>query len=170
MEETELEERVDRSLHDIFVAMNLDRVPLVRENGNFSAKNLSVMEMRILRKITETGEIPLKDIRVLVQLPNSTLTSIIKRFEHKGLITRLPNPEDRRSYVLRITRLGRMINDQHRTYDIKVAKAFIERMDSVEEAEEFIRLATKATRTPLVSFQEFANQRIDYDSLDMEED
>lgn len=169
MEETELEERIDRSLHDIFRAMHLDRVPLVRENGNFSAKNLSLMEMRILRKITETGEVPLKDIRVLVQLPNSTLTSIIKRFEQKGLITRHPNLEDKRSYMLRITRLGRIINDQHRAFDIQIAKTFIERMDNVEEAEEFIRLAVKATRAPLASFYDFANQRIDYDSLKNEE-
>jgi len=169
MKETELEERIDRSLHDIFMAMNLDRLPVTRENGNFSAKNLSLMEIRILRKITENGEIPLKDIRALVQLPNSTLTSIIKHFEHKGLITRLPNPEDKRSYVLRITSLGCMINDQHRAFDIQIAKSFIERLDSVEEAEEFIRLATKATRSPLFSFQDFANQYIDYDSLNDEE-
>jgi len=170
MQETELQERIDRSLHNILTAMSLDRLPLARENGNFSAKNLSLMEIRILRKIDEDNEIPLKDIRVSVQLPNSTLTSIIKRFEQKGLITRLLNPEDKRSFILRITKIGHVINEQHRAFDVQMAQTFIDRMDSVEEAEEFMRLATKATRSPLASFQDYANQRIDYDSLNTKEE
>ena len=44
--------------------------------------------------------------------PPTTVSSYVKRFETRGHVRRVPNPEDRRSYRLRLTAAGRRV---HRT-------------------------------------------------------
>jgi DNA-binding MarR family transcriptional regulator len=104
-------DQLDTALHDIFRAMNLDRLPVHREGDCFSSKNMSLMETRILRNIDEHEQVSLKDVRAAVDIPNSSLTSIIKKFEQKGLIVRLIDPNDRRSFLLCITEEGHLVNE-----------------------------------------------------------
>lgn len=151
----ELVNRIDKTLHDIFMAMNLDRLPIQRENGSFSAKNLSLMEIRILRAINEQEGISLKDIRAAVDIPNSTLTSIIKKFEKKGLIKREIDQMDKRSYLLNITERGRIVNKEHRHFDIMIARTFIERVGNDELLERFVKETKSALSKPLFSMEEF---------------
>jgi DNA-binding MarR family transcriptional regulator len=151
----DLVDRIDETLHDLFQAMNLDRIPIQREYGKFSAKNLSLMEIRILRAIDDHDQMALKDIRARVQLPNSTLTSIIKKFEAKHLVLRIPNPEDGRSYILKITKKGRLINREHRQVDRLIAQNFLARLGGEKAAEDFVRITNIATRTPLFSMDEY---------------
>jgi DNA-binding MarR family transcriptional regulator len=158
----DLVDRLDNALHDIFRAMNLDRLPVHRENGVFSAKNLSIMEIRILRNIDENEEMTLKDIREAVDLPNSTLTSIIKKFETKGLVQRYINSSDRRSYVLRITEKGHLINQGHRYFDRKIARTFMERIGNDDQVELFVEMVHKATRSQFFSLEEFCEYQKNY--------
>ncbi len=39
--------------------------------------------------------------------PPTTVSSYIKRFERRGHVRRVPNPEDRRSYIVELTTTGR---------------------------------------------------------------
>lgn len=150
-----LVDELDKTLHQIFRAMNLDRIPMQRENGNFSAKNLSLMEIRILRVVDEHENIPLKEIRVAVDIPNSTLTSIIKKFETKGLITKSVDSFDKRSYLLSITPKGHMINTAHRHFDRLIAQKFLERVGNDELMERFVKETQTALAAPFFTMEEF---------------
>ena len=154
----ELIERLDKSLHRLYQAMYLDRLPIRREYGSFSSKNLSIMEIRILCIIDENDEIPLLEIRDSFDLPNSTLTSIIKKFEVKKLICRLPNPQDGRSYLLKITPKGRQINQEHRGFDRLIAINFLDRLGDDKAAETFIEVVEKTTRTLLLSMEDLLHK------------
>lgn len=44
----------------------------------------------------------------------STLTSLLDRLENRGLIQRVPNPDDRRSFRIEITRDGKVLNNKQR--------------------------------------------------------
>jgi len=67
--------------------------------------------------------------------PTTTVSSYIKRFERRGHVGRVPNPEDRRSYRLQLTKAGR---ETHR----HAGELFAPTLDAVEEA-----LGTKAPAT-----------------------
>ncbi|MBQ9942262.1 MAG: MarR family transcriptional regulator [Christensenellaceae bacterium] len=148
-------DRLDTALHDIFRALNADRLPVHREGAGFSAKNLSLMEIRILRLIHEAEVISLKAIRSAVGIPNSSLTSVIHKFENKGLITRTKDPADRRSFLLAITDKGRRINEAHRENDRKCARVFIERVGDEQLIEQFIRITKLGASSALFSMEEF---------------
>ena len=42
--------------------------------------------------------------------PTTTVSSYVKRFERRGHVERVPNPDDRRSYRLQLTKTGREIH------------------------------------------------------------
>ncbi len=50
-------------------------------------------------------------VRVFGHVP-STMTSILDRLEQRGLIERRTNPDDRRSFLVRLTKLGLEVADQ----------------------------------------------------------
>lgn len=47
------------------------------------------------------------DLARWMAAPPTTVSSYVKRFEARGHVERVPNPEDRRSYRIRLTRSGR---------------------------------------------------------------
>lgn len=59
--------------------------------------------------------------------PPTTVSSYIKRFERRGHVRRVPNPEDRRSYRVELTATGR---EAHHTAGVLFRPA----LDHVDEA------------------------------------
>jgi DNA-binding MarR family transcriptional regulator len=75
---------------------------------------ISQAEAHVLSHLSERGPCSIADVHRSFGHRRSTLTSILNRLEERGLIARAMHPEDRRSYLLRLTRDGRPVASKAR--------------------------------------------------------
>jgi DNA-binding MarR family transcriptional regulator len=64
---------------------------------------ISQAEAHVLSHLSARGPCSIADVHHSFGHRRSTLTSILNRLEDRGLITRALHPDDRRSYLLRLT-------------------------------------------------------------------
>jgi len=64
-------------------------------------------EAHLLAHLLEAGPSPLAALHAAFAHKRSTLTSYLDRLEARGLVTRTVSPEDRRAFVVALTREGR---------------------------------------------------------------
>lgn len=75
---------------------------------------VSQAEAHVLSHLSEYGSCSIADVHRSFGHRRSTLTSILNRLEDRGLIARQIHPDDRRSYLLRLTREGRPVASKAR--------------------------------------------------------
>lgn len=127
---------VDEAVHELIYKML---------NSNFmneysdKTKGISMMDFRVLRVIDENPGKQIKDILSILKIPNSTLTSVINRLEKRGIVRRVISPEDRRSFNIEITDIGKDIEKEHMKFDYEVAKRYLEATDTEEEKKFLIK-------------------------------
>jgi DNA-binding MarR family transcriptional regulator len=71
--------------------------------------SVSQAEAHVLSLLSARGRHSIADVHHSFGHRRSTLTSILNRLEDRGLITREVHPDDRRSYLLRLTRDGKPV-------------------------------------------------------------
>lgn len=70
---------------------------------------LAPQEGHLLSYLRSYAPCPIADVVTVFGLRGSTATAVLDRMEERGLITRTPNPDDRRSFLLELTAEGRSI-------------------------------------------------------------
>jgi DNA-binding MarR family transcriptional regulator len=68
-----------------------------------SSTGLSGRELDLIALLGASGPTSVKSLVADLGLPRSTMTAIVDRLEARGLVKRLPNPQDRRSVILEST-------------------------------------------------------------------
>ena len=68
-----------------------------------SSTGLSGRELDLVALLSASGPTSVKSLVADLGLPRSTMTAIVDRLQDRGLVNRLPNPEDRRSVILEAT-------------------------------------------------------------------
>lgn len=106
-------------------------------------QQLSTNEISIIRIISEKEEVIIKDILEEVQVPKSTLTSMIDRLEKRDLICRAISNKDRRSYKLLLTEEGKKTQEEHVKFEQEVYGKIIASLDNYEEREMLLNLIKK---------------------------
>ena len=72
-----------------------------------SASGLTADEFAIYSVLTTTDAMTPTELARWMSAPQTSTSSYIKRFESRGHISRVTNPDDRRSYRIRLTTAGR---------------------------------------------------------------
>jgi DNA-binding MarR family transcriptional regulator len=85
----------------------------------------------------------LREFREYLRVPQTTFSSIVSKLEQLGLLRRVINPRDMRSFSLRLTGAGKKIVEAHRENDFKQAREVLLGLDEGER-EEFVRIFQKA--------------------------
>jgi DNA-binding MarR family transcriptional regulator len=88
-------------------AKNLRRI----ERMTVSEAGLSPPQYHLLRSLWEHDRMPLKDLAKASNCSRATITGLIDGLEEKGLVRRVPNPEDRRSLLAELTETGRALRE-----------------------------------------------------------
>jgi DNA-binding MarR family transcriptional regulator len=91
----------DHVLQQLLVRMSL-RLRL-RGVDLESSTGLSGRELDLVALLGSSGPTSIKSLVADLGLPRSTMTAIVDRLEDRGLVKRLPNPQDRRSVILEAT-------------------------------------------------------------------
>jgi MarR family transcriptional regulator, 2-MHQ and catechol-resistance regulon repressor len=95
-----------RLIHDIYVLLDDgDRRVL-------SAADLAPLEFAVLRRLDAHEGRRLIDVGAELLCVKSTITRVVDRLERAGLVSRMPDADDRRAQRLTLTRRGLLVRDQ----------------------------------------------------------
>lgn len=108
---------------------------------------MSMLDFRVLRVVSENPGKQIKDLLNILQVPNSTLTSVINRLEKRGIVKRVISPEDRRSFNLEITDEGKVIQEEHMKFDYEIAKKYLEATENDQEKEFLIKFLRRLAKS-----------------------
>lgn len=92
---------LDQILLELLVHMSL-RLRL-RGLDLESSTGLVGRELDLVALLTASGPTSVKSLVADLGLPRSTMIAIVDRLQERGLVIRLPNPDDRRSVILEAT-------------------------------------------------------------------
>lgn len=91
-------------------------VSVVTESG------LTLPQMHTIEILGGNNLIKMKDLATKMGITTGTLTMMIDNLEKRGLVERVPNPNDRRSYVIRLTDAGFEHYAQHSAFHLNLVR------------------------------------------------
>jgi DNA-binding MarR family transcriptional regulator len=77
-----------------------------RTNARMTAAGLSLARFRVLNALHSAGRIRMNELSAALGVVPRTVTTIIDALEKEGMVTRLPDPADRRATLLELTGEG----------------------------------------------------------------
>lgn len=107
---------------------------------------LSPQETGAIDAIAETPAIIVRELGEVLQVPKSTLTSILDRLEREGYIRRVMSERDRRSFGLELTALGTRVYEQHIAFETATWKSVLALLDDAEQRQLFVSMMDKISR------------------------
>jgi DNA-binding MarR family transcriptional regulator len=102
--EPALDSRLDNVLFDIWL---LSRATTALLDERLASSELDSDEFAVYSVLRSTEGMTPTELAHWMAAPPTTVSSYVKRFESRGHIERVPNPDDGRSYRLRLTDAGR---------------------------------------------------------------
>ncbi|MCP4904639.1 MAG: winged helix-turn-helix transcriptional regulator [bacterium] len=134
----------DHKLLELLVHMSL-RLRL-RSVDLESSTGLFGRELDLVAMLAASGPTSVKRLVADLNLPRSTMTAIVDRLQARGLVTRHPNPDDRRSVVLESTPAA--VDALRRCHESLMGLVgHIKQVLPESEQDEFTRLVGKMTDT-----------------------
>ncbi|ADK15341.1 MULTISPECIES: MarR family winged helix-turn-helix transcriptional regulator [Clostridium] len=135
---------VDKAIHELVYKMINSKF---LNDYSDKTKKMSMLDFRVLRVVSENPGKQIKDLLNILQVPNSTLTSVINRLEKRGIVKRVISPEDRRSFNLEITDEGKVIQEEHMKFDYEIAKKYLEATENDQEKEFLIKFLRRLAKS-----------------------
>lgn len=105
---------------------------LQRENIN----EFNGAQGKILYVLWQHDRISIIELSRLSGLANTTLTSMLDRMEESGLLTRLPDPQDRRKNLIALTDKARRLKESYDKVSLEMHEVYFKDF-STEEIIEF---------------------------------
>lgn len=81
-------------------------------NLNLKSYQITTEQWSVLKRLYEKNQVNQKDLSERADKDQATLTKILDLLEKKQYISRTPNPEDRRSYLIDLTPQGARLVEQ----------------------------------------------------------
>lgn len=120
---------VSDALHLFVLKLRVDRLDTWSEE----LKGLTPLQLHILKLVQEHPNLLLGEIRRGFGIPQSTLTSAVDRLEVRGLVRRIINHRDLRSFGLELTEEGLRIQAEHDRVDQFLAAKVLGCLDTEEK-------------------------------------
>ena len=108
-------------------------------------KSLAVNEYDVLFTLSRcpSGWLRLNELNDNVLLSQSSLSRLVERLEKRGLLERMPAPQDGRGVLLRLTDAGRELQKQIGREHVRDISALITPALTASEQRELLRLTEK---------------------------
>lgn len=132
-------DELNKLWHFIMVKANYKDI----ESKYTRIQGLRSNELSILRIISEKENVIIKDVVETLNVPKSTLTSMIDRLEKRNLIIRAISHEDRRSYKLELTQEGIIAQNEHIRFEEEIYGKIISSLDTYDDRENLLKLIRK---------------------------
>ena len=93
--------------HDLAMALRAAYLSMHREADSWLSRfDLTAAQFVVLALLAEQGNVPQCDLVQRATSDKNTIRSIVILLKKRGLLTREPNPDDGRAWVVRLTDLG----------------------------------------------------------------
>ena len=121
------------AMHAVTSLMRVQQLVIGRLDAILKPHGLTFAryEALVLLVFSSRGSLPLGKMGERLQVHPTSVTSIVRRLESRGLVRRLPHPDDGRAVLAEVTPAGREVVEQA-TADL-VAAGFA--LDGVDEAQ-----------------------------------
>jgi DNA-binding MarR family transcriptional regulator len=139
-------EQVNEAIHVLLLKLNLTRL------GQWSPKleNIHFLDLHVLSHAEHHPNATIGEMREVLQVPQSTLTSMIDRLEQRKLIRRAINPRDKRSYRIELTAAGHDVQREHHRVERLIAARMLAALPDDKDRRQFVRLLTEMTQKLLL--------------------
>ncbi|MBA2873396.1 MarR family winged helix-turn-helix transcriptional regulator [Thermaerobacillus caldiproteolyticus] len=91
--------------------------------------NITAEQWGVLRTLNESDKISQKELAERADKDQATLTKILDLLEKNGFAERIPNPTDRRSFLITITEKGTELSQQLIPFIETVFEKFVHQID-----------------------------------------
>ncbi len=108
--------------------------------------NVTVGQFPILVHLWEEQGLTQKALRDLIRVEQPTLANTLKRMERDGLITKIPDKDDKRQWRIYLTQRALDLKETLQEDSRNVNKMIVERLNETEK-KEFMRLIGVVTST-----------------------
>lgn len=115
--------------------VHVSRVQRRRFRELLAPWNLSPHQARALRGVSEGAATRVTDLADRLRIAPRSATEVADGLESRGLITRTPDPHDRRAVLLEATPAGRRLLTEIDTARAADARAFLGRLSAEDRAE-----------------------------------
>lgn len=143
--------KLDNSLHNLMV---LYKSQFEKKYRPKALEKLTVGELGVLNLIEQNPELSIREAIQLMNIPNSTLTSIVDRMERKNLLKRKTYLKDKRIFILELTEFGKQTMAIRKEYKNNIFSLVYDALENDADRETFINLvekiSDKANRLQLV--------------------
>ena len=137
-------DRLDEQVRILNEAMHTIWFDMMRPNWlSDKLRSLTFVDLHIISAASKNPDLILKDIKDCLHIPQSTLSSSVSKLEKMGLIRRVINRRDLRSYSVELTDDGKDIMREHERIDAEQVKRVVLPLEP-DEREELISLVRKA--------------------------
>ncbi len=123
------------AMHAVTSLMRVQQLVIARLDGVLRPHGLTFAryEALVLLVFSSRGSLPLGKMGERLQVHPTSVTSIVRRLEAAGLITRNPHPDDGRAVLAEITASGRLLVEQA-TADLVAADFGLTALDELERS------------------------------------
>jgi DNA-binding MarR family transcriptional regulator len=109
-----------------------------------AASGLTPAQMHAVEMIGHLDSPTMKQLAIHLGVAMGTLTVMIDRLEDQNLAERQPNPHDRRSYVIALTREGHKLYSEHDRHHLTLTSTLFDQF-SERDIATFTKLLRKVT-------------------------
>ncbi|MFC1669293.1 MarR family winged helix-turn-helix transcriptional regulator [Spirochaetota bacterium] len=92
------------------------------EHSIVEGSGLSLPQVHTIEILGMYKNLRMKELALKMGVTTGTLTVTIDKLEKINLVKRVPNPNDRRSYVIELTKKGKEYHVQHSNYHLELTK------------------------------------------------
>ncbi|WP_394829705.1 MarR family winged helix-turn-helix transcriptional regulator [Pendulispora albinea] len=135
-------EELNAALHVLLLRLNLARLDLWSDK----LVGISFLDLHALSFAEEKPDHTLAEMREFLQVPQSTLTSIIDRLEKRELLMRTIHPTDKRSYRIALTERGLDVQREHHRVERMLMRKILDALPDPDDRAAFLKLFRKIAR------------------------
>lgn len=107
------------SISEVFQLLDLVGKKLTRvQREHIRGADLTPAQYSVLSMLWDRDGRPFNELASGCCSSPSTITGIVDTLENKGLVSRVPNPKDRRSLLVRLTEDGSVLKDETPSLDM----------------------------------------------------
>ena len=100
---------------------------------NIGDDQLTPLQFAGLVKLRDLGEVSQNQLGRMTAMDAATMQGVIKRLAARGLISRRPDPDDRRRLILSLSREGRVLIDELVANGGEITRSTLEPLTAVEQ-------------------------------------
>ncbi|MDH6365310.1 DNA-binding MarR family transcriptional regulator [Enterococcus sp. PF1-24] len=106
-------------------------------NRTLETYNITAQQWAVIQRLSQVANenITAQQLSQDLEMDKQTISEIVKRLESKQLLIREKNPNDRRAYQLKLSKIGIQALTQYQEVSQTVLEAFLSPLTAAEQAQ-----------------------------------